>query len=72
MADLVRAELVRPIVPERYDRHLHRAVRPFLEFVDFEPLITERARRGLGSAQARRGGAAAGTVMKIHGGKLGP
>lgn len=71
MAELVRAELVRPIVPERYDRHLHRAARPFLEFVDSDPLITERARRGLGSAQARRGGVAAGTVMKIHGGKLG-
>jgi Family of unknown function (DUF6236) len=71
MAELVRAELVRPIVPEQYDRHLHRAVRPFLEFVDSDPLIKERARRGLGSAQAQRGGSAAGTVMKIHGGKLG-
>jgi hypothetical protein len=56
MSELVRAELVRPIVPERYDRHLHRAVRPFLEFIDSDPLITDRARRRLGSAPAPRSG----------------
>ena len=71
MAELVRAELVRPIVPERYDRYLVEAAPPFLEFVETDPLITARARGELGSAPATRGGAAAGTVMKIHGGKLG-
>jgi hypothetical protein len=71
MAELVHAELVRPIVPERYDRHLVRAARPFLAFVDTDPLITARAGAGLGSAPAPRSGAPAGTVMKIHGGKLG-
>jgi uncharacterized protein DUF6236 len=71
MSELVRAELVRPIVPERYDRHLHRAVRPFLKFVDSDPLIAERASTQLGSAPTPRSGTPAGTVMKIHGGKLG-
>jgi hypothetical protein len=71
MAELVHAELVRPIVPERYDRYLVEAAEPFLEFVDTDSLITARAGRGLGSAPAPRSGAPAGTVMKIHGGKLG-
>lgn len=71
MSELVRAELVRPIVPERYDRYLVEAAGPFLEFVDTDPLITARAGGGLGSAPAPRSGAPAGTVMKIHGGKLG-
>lgn len=71
MAELVHAELVRPIVPERYDQYLVEAAPSFLEFVDADPLIAERARAGLGSVAAPRGGAPAGTVMKIHGGKLG-
>jgi uncharacterized protein DUF6236 len=71
MTELVHAELVRPIVPERYDQYLVEAARPFLEFVDSDPLIKARSGGGLGSAPAPRTGAPAGTVMKIHGGKLG-
>ena len=71
MRDLVRAELVRPIVPERFDSRLGAAMGPFLNFVDSDAEIAARAKAGFGSGQATRGGSKPGTVMHIHRGKFG-
>jgi hypothetical protein len=71
MRDLVGAGLVRPIVPENFDRWLWRAIEPFLEFVDSDPEIVRRAALGFGSEAASRGGSEPGTSMQIHRGKLG-
>ena len=71
MRDLVSAELVRPIVPEAFDRRLYGAVDPFLEFVDSDPEIAARAAIGFGSESASRGGSEPGTSMRIHRGKFG-
>jgi hypothetical protein len=71
MRDLVRAELVRPIVPERFDSRIGAAMRPFLDFVDSDPEIAARAKAGFGSAQATRSGSEPGTVVHIHRGKFG-
>jgi hypothetical protein len=68
MAELARAELVRPIAPEL---HVQAAMlRPFLKFVDGDPQIAARA-RDLGSVPAQRGHVDSGTVMEIHAGKIG-
>jgi hypothetical protein len=71
MRDLVRAGLVRPVVPEAYDSRLGRALGPFLDFVDSDPEITARARAGFGAETAKRGGSEPGTTMHIHRGKFG-
>ena len=70
MRDLVSAKLVRPIVPEAFDRHLYAAVDPFLEFVASDPEIAARAKSGFGSESASRGGSEPGTSFRIHRGKF--
>ncbi|HET6695720.1 MAG TPA: hypothetical protein VFG85_04385 [Gaiellaceae bacterium] len=70
MRDLVEAGLVLPIVPERYDYHLMRAVQPFLDFVDSDPEILARAKAGFGPQAPTRGGSEPGTAFRIHRGKF--
>jgi hypothetical protein len=71
MGDLLRAGLVRPIVPEDYAYPLESAMEPFLAFVDADPEIARRARAGFGSGTASRGAAEPGTLVEIHRGKFG-
>lgn len=71
MRDLVEADLVRPIVPEAFDKRLGGAIAPFLDYVDSDPEIAARAKAGFGSRQATRGGSEPGTTIHIHRGKFG-
>jgi hypothetical protein len=72
MAELVKADLVTPIVPEQYMGELSLAMKPFLSYLDQDPDIVARSRRGLGFQPASRGAVSPGTIIaQIHSGKFG-
>ena len=71
MQDLLRAELVTPVIPEAHLSTLYGPMQNFLSFLDSEIDNGNFEAGGLGDAPASRGGSEPGTVFEIHRGKLG-